>query len=137
VATLLLNPSQLYWERLPTNLYEFLFAYPGRATYRFDIRIDAESARQRIVPVEFIFDPTSSDLEYVRLVTRYPWWRLLRWLRSRLHYSRPSANNGSAPSAICVRNSSHLPPIELSEVDFGFVTAFDFPFCSMLRLRVV
>jgi hypothetical protein len=83
VATLLLNPSQLYWERLPTNLYEFLFAYPGRATYRFDIRIDAESARQRIVPVEFIFDPTSSDLEYVRLNTRYPWWRLLRWLRSR------------------------------------------------------
>jgi hypothetical protein len=77
VATLLLNPSELYWERLPTNLHEFLFAHPGKATYRFDVRIDADNARQRVIPVEFTFDPRRSDLEFVALNTRYPWWRAL------------------------------------------------------------
>jgi hypothetical protein len=83
VATLLLNPNELYWERLPTNLHEFLFSHRGEATYKFDVRIDADNARQRIIPVEFTFDPARSDLEFIPLNTRYPWWRALWWLRSR------------------------------------------------------
>lgn len=87
VATLILSAdkksSALYWEKIPTTLIEYLRKFSGRVTHTFEIRIDADNARQRTVPVRFTFDPGKSDLmSRVPFNTQYPGWHLRWWLRS-------------------------------------------------------
>jgi hypothetical protein len=67
---------------MPNTLDEFLKSYQGKATYTYDLLIGADNARPRVVPVEVEFDPEQTDLKFIPLNTRYPWWRLLWWLRS-------------------------------------------------------
>lgn len=82
VLTLLLPPtggSALFWEQLPTNLRDFFFSDGGRATYVFEIRIVADNARPRRIPVEFTFDPERQDLKVIwRKRARYPFWMFWR-----------------------------------------------------------
>jgi hypothetical protein len=66
---------------MPTTLKAFLESYSGKATYRCDLLISSENARPRTAPVEFDFDPERDSLKFVPFNTRYPWWRILRWLR--------------------------------------------------------
>jgi hypothetical protein len=67
VATLLLLPdggSALWWERMPTNLQDFIFADQGkRATHRWEVRVVADNASPLTIPVEFTFDPRWHDLD--------------------------------------------------------------------------
>jgi hypothetical protein len=85
VATLLLSDgrSMLYWpDPMPTTLAEFLGSFQGKAGYTFKVRVNADNARPKVVPVEIGFDPEKSDLTFVPLNTRYPLWRLWWWLRA-------------------------------------------------------
>jgi hypothetical protein len=90
VATLVLLPgnrSRLVfggWGRpgMPNTLHEFLESVQGKATYTYDLLIGADNARPRIVPVEVEFDPEQTDLKFIPLNTRFPFWRLLRRLRA-------------------------------------------------------
>jgi hypothetical protein len=83
-ASLRLSPdekhNQLYWpDPLPTNMIQFIESLPpGKATYLFEIRVNADNARPRSVPVQFVFDPACSYLSFVPFDTRYPGWRW-RW----------------------------------------------------------
>ena len=87
VASLLLSKDEknnhLYWQAwpqpLPTSLMDFLRSLPsGKATYLLDVRVNADNARPRSVPVQFVFDPASSKLSFIPFDTRYPGWRW-RW----------------------------------------------------------
>src|SRR5262249_417820 len=83
------GPSQLFWEQIPpATLYNFLNSFrtaPGEVRYTFRVRIDAENenARSRTVKVGFLVDPGRTDLRFIPLNTRWPGWRLRRWLRAR------------------------------------------------------
>jgi hypothetical protein len=90
VATLLLSEDQkhntLWWPDPipPTNMMEFLHSLPpGKATYLFEIRVNADNARPRTVPVQFVFDPARSKLSFIPFNTRYPGWRWRWWWRAR------------------------------------------------------
>jgi hypothetical protein len=78
--------SQLFFggfgRAMPNPLAEFFNSFPGKATYRFDLLIAADNARPRKVPIEVVFDPEQTDLNFIPLNTRYPWWRLWWWLRA-------------------------------------------------------
>jgi hypothetical protein len=67
---------------MPTTLAVFLNSYSGRATYTYYMLIGADNARPRKVPVEIMFDPDQTELTFIPLNTRYPWWRLWWWLRA-------------------------------------------------------
>jgi hypothetical protein len=96
VATLLLSEdgghNKLVWwpyDPWPTNMLEFLQSLPtGKATYLFEIRVNADNARPRVVPVQFVFDPACSYLSLVPFDTRYPGWRC-RWRWRRRSQSPP------------------------------------------------
>jgi hypothetical protein len=84
VASLLLSPDEkqncLFWPDVhKTSMIAFLQSLPpGKATYLFSIRVNAENARPRLVPVRFVFDPARSRLSFTPFDTRYPGWRW-RW----------------------------------------------------------
>jgi hypothetical protein len=85
VATLLLSAgrSALHWpDAMPNTLGAFLGSYQGRARYTFYVRIDADNARPRIIPVEIGFDPKKSELAFVPLNTRFPLWKSWWWPRA-------------------------------------------------------
>jgi hypothetical protein len=95
VATLVLPPnggSQLfvggYGRQMPSTLLTFLNSYSGKATYTLEVLITADNARPRSVPVEVAFDPEQTDLSYIPVNTRYPWWRLWWWLRAQCLHRR-------------------------------------------------
>jgi hypothetical protein len=67
---------------MPNTLAHFFKSHPGKARYTIDLLITADNARSREVPVEVLFDPAQTSLRYIELNTRYPWWRLLWWLRA-------------------------------------------------------
>jgi hypothetical protein len=81
VASLLLSKdkkhNELYGpDPLPTSMIAFLQSVPlGTAVYLFDVRVNADNARPRSVPVRFVFDPASSNLNFIPFDTRYPGWR--------------------------------------------------------------
>jgi hypothetical protein len=83
--------SRLYWDSNspPATFYNFInpfSAAPGETRYIFRVRIDAENARSRTVPVEFLFDPNRAEFRFVPFSTRWPGWRLRRWLRAKLGF---------------------------------------------------
>jgi hypothetical protein len=88
IATLVLgsNGNQLFvgglGRTIPTTLFDFLNSWSGKATYTLDVLIAADNATPRKVPIEVAFDPEQTELSYVPLNTRYPWWRLWWWLRA-------------------------------------------------------
>jgi hypothetical protein len=91
------GPSRLFWEptNMPATLYNFLnplSAASGETRYIFRVRVDAENenARSRTVPVEFLFDPSRVDLRFVPFNTRWPGWRLWRWLRAKFRLTAPA-----------------------------------------------
>jgi hypothetical protein len=95
IATLLKgqsgSPSQLYWDPTtpPATFYNFvnpLSVAPGETRYIFRVDVDAGNARARTVPVEFLFDPTRPEFRFVPFSTRWPGWRLRRWLRAKLGF---------------------------------------------------
>jgi hypothetical protein len=67
---------------MQNTLAHFFKSHPGKARYTFDLLITADNSRSRKVPIEVVFDPAQTDLDYIPLNTRYPWWRLLWWLRA-------------------------------------------------------
>ena len=90
VATLWLSEDRRHNELslppdpMPTSMDEFFHSLPtGKATYLFEIRVNADNARPRLVPVQFVFDPACSKLSLIPFDTRYPGWRWLWSLRSR------------------------------------------------------
>lgn len=99
IATLLLSDdrrhNRLWWpDPLPTSMIEFLDSLPtGKATYLFEIRVNADNVRPRSVPVQFVFDPACSKLSFIPFDTRYPGWRWLWSLRSR---QSPDAGTAAA-----------------------------------------
>jgi hypothetical protein len=99
VATLVLlsnDESQLFFggfgRHMPNTLADFLNSYAGRARYTYDLLIGADNARPRKVPVEVVFGPDQTELTFIPLNTRYPWWRLLWWLRAQ--WSRRRQGSG-------------------------------------------
>jgi hypothetical protein len=78
--------SQLFFGGMgrvtPNTLAKFFNSFSGKATYRFDLLISADNARPKKVPVEVVFDPEQTELSFIPLNTRYPWWRLWWWLRA-------------------------------------------------------
>jgi hypothetical protein len=91
VASLLLSPdekhNQLYWPDVhKTSMIAFLKSLPaGKATYLFEVRVNADNARPRKVPVRFVFDPACSRLSFTPFDTRWPGWR---WRRRALTRKR-------------------------------------------------
>jgi hypothetical protein len=89
VASLLLSEdekhNELWWpDPMPTSMGAFLQSLPkGRAKYLFEIRVNADNARPRSVPVQFVFDPACSRLSFVPFNTRWPGWRWRWWWRAR------------------------------------------------------
>jgi hypothetical protein len=101
--------SVLFWnpDEMPATLYQFLqrvSSPPSEARYTFRVRIDAENenARTRIVPVEFLFDPSRTDLSFLPFNTRYPWWRLWWWLRAQWSHWRARESRGAFTLACLV-----------------------------------
>jgi hypothetical protein len=80
IATLHLLPAggSKLGVRVPTNLLHF---FDDKDTYKFEILIASENARpHRKLPVEFTFDPASTDLTFTAINrARYPWWKFWRW----------------------------------------------------------
>jgi len=104
VASLLLSKNekhnQLYWpDPLPTSMIEFLQSLPpGKATYLFEIRVNADNARPHSIPVQFVFEPTCSNLNFIPFDTRYPGWRWRWWwraLKSGNERKSPKSGGGS------------------------------------------
>jgi hypothetical protein len=91
VASLLLSPdekhNQLYWPDVhKTSMIAFLKSLPaGKATYLFEVRVNADNARPRKVPVRLVFDPACSRLSFTPFDTRWPGWR---WRRRALTRKR-------------------------------------------------
>jgi hypothetical protein len=74
---------------MPNTLRDFLNSYSGKATYTLNVLIAADNARPRNVPIEVAFDPEETELKFIPLNTRYPWWRLWWWLRAQWSRWRP------------------------------------------------